>query len=317
MKAYSKEKFLDLAKLGKNKWWRYVVAILNILTVWYIGVVTTAIFLMAWVKTDNNPATNFNPEVTFQFEGLSPQILVLYVNAGFFFLLLGLYITVRHIHRRFFLSLITTKKRINWTRIAQAFIISFLMQTLAIVLAYFVDPNSFQLTFKIDSFLSFLPIAFFIVPIQTSVEELFYRGYLMQAISLIARKPIIPVLFSSVLFMIVHLRNPEVLSQKTTIGSVSIILSYFISGLFLAIVTVKDNSLELALGFHAAKNIGVSLFVSANNSVVPSPAIFSIGEIEGSLISIFALLSKYIVFYWLVFRVFPKPSTIDSHSELT
>ena len=307
MKTYSNEKFLNLAKLGKNQWWRYLGAIPSILAVWYCGVVAIAIILMIWVRIDNNPTTNFNPEVAFQFEGISSPILNLYINSGFLFLLLGLYTAVRFIHRRQFITLITTKRKINWKRIAQAFTVSFLTQILAIIVAYFGDPNGLQLNLKLDSFLLFLPIALLTTPIQTSVEELFYRGYLMQAIGLTTRKVAIPILLSSILFTIVHLRNPEVWSQANTIGLISIILNYFISGLFLAWVTVKDNSLELAFGFHAANNIGVSLFVSAKNSVVPSPAIFSIGEIEAGISNILSLSLKYAIFYWLVFKVFSKP----------
>lgn len=67
-------------------WWRYLGAIPSILVVWYCRVSAIAIILILWVKTDDNPATNFNPEVAFQFEGISLLILNLYVNSGFLFL---------------------------------------------------------------------------------------------------------------------------------------------------------------------------------------------------------------------------------------
>ena len=306
MNTYVNERFLYLAKAGRNQWRYYLSAIPSILATWYCGTVALGIIMITWVKVDNNPATNFNPKVALQFEGISPLVLDLYVNSGFLFLFLGLYVAVRFIHRRQFITLITTKKRISWSRISQAFIISFSVQILAISFAYLSSANSFQLNFQPDSFLILLLISLITTPIQTSVEELFYRGYLMQAIGLITRKVAFPVLFSSILFTIFHLRNPEVLSQKVTISLISVVLNYFITGLFLAWITIKDNSLELAFGFHAASNLGVSLFISANNTLVPSPAIFSIGEIKSDISDIFVLLIKYALFYWLVFKVFPK-----------
>jgi hypothetical protein len=60
--------------------------------------------------------------------------------------------------------------------------------------------------------LIFLPVALVLTPLQASVEEFFFRGYLMQGIALKTRNAIIPIVLSSFLFMLPHLLNPEVKS---------------------------------------------------------------------------------------------------------
>jgi len=51
-------------------------------------------------------------------------------------------------------------------------------------------------------------------------------------------------------------------------------MGYYISvGLFLAIITLLDDSLELALGIHAAINFHRSVFVTFNGSVLDSDAL--------------------------------------------
>jgi hypothetical protein len=61
-------------------------------------------------------------------------------------------------------------------------------------------------------------------------------------------------------------------------------MTYYIGvGLFLGIITLLDNSLELALGIHAATNIYGALFVTFKGSALQTPALFRISEMNVSL----------------------------------
>ena len=70
------------------------------------------------------------------------------------------------------------------------------------------------------------------------------------AISLIA---------SSLIFGIIHGQNPEI--QK--FGGV-VFIFYIGSGLFAGIMTLMDEGIELALGWHAANNMTIALLVTAD-----------------------------------------------------
>ena len=67
-----------------------------------------------------------------------------------------------------------------------------------------------------------------------------------------------------------HGANPEV--SKFGWG---IMMSYYIgTGLFLGIITLMDDSLELALGVHAATNIFAATMVTFEGAALQTPALF-------------------------------------------
>jgi uncharacterized protein len=97
------------------------------------------------------------------------------------------------------------------------------------------------------------------VPLQTSFEEYFFRGYLMQGIGSLAKNKWVPLIITSSVFGLLHIANPEI--EK--LGY--ILLVYYIgTGLFLGIITLMDDGIELALGFHLANNLFTALLVTAD-----------------------------------------------------
>ena len=100
------------------------------------------------------------------------------------------------------------------------------------------------------------------IPLQTSFEEYLFRGYLMQGIGVLAKNRWLPLVITSVIFGALHFFNPEV----DKIGN--IIMVYYIgTGFFLGIMTLMDEGMELALGFHAGNNLVTALLVTADWTV--------------------------------------------------
>ena len=124
---------------------------------------------------------------------------------------------------------------------------------------YFINPHDYELNFKPLSFLILFLIAAFMIPIQTSVEELIFRGYLMQAFGILFKNRWIPLIFTAGIFGILHLWNPEIDKLGT-----ELIWYYIGTGLFLGIITLMDDGIELALGFHAANNLVTAILVTAS-----------------------------------------------------
>jgi uncharacterized protein len=92
----------------------------------------------------------------------------------------------------------------------------------------------------------------------------------MQGASLISKTPVFLILVSAVLFMLVHLGNPEVGA-----GFVVAVLFYLTWGVFLALVSLKDGTTELAIGIHAANNLFLALVVNFSGSVLEgTPSLF-------------------------------------------
>ncbi len=78
-----------------------------------------------------------------------------------------------------------------------------------------------------------------------------------------------PLLITSIGFGLLHIANPEV----DKLGP--IIMVYYIgTGLFLGIITLMDEGLELALGFHAANNLFTALLVTADWTALQTHSVF-------------------------------------------
>lgn len=290
------QKFIALAQAGKNQWWRYLFGILFILASWQgIGAIPF-IILVFFLQNTKSPETKINPQ-NFQIEGGDPLLLYLAINFSFVCFLISLYIAVRFIHQRTFITLITPHNKVNWYRVIQGFgIWVFILAVSSIIDYYFISPGNYKLTFDIGKFLIFLPIALILTSIQASVEELFFRGYLMQGIGLKTQSTTISILLNSFFFMLLHLLNPEVKS-----GFFILAAYYFFTALFFSIITVKDNSLELAIGTHIGNNMFRAFLANYTNSVLSSPSIFTIQKLNPTSNLINALIG-FLLFYLFFFR---------------
>jgi hypothetical protein len=132
-----------------------------------------------------------------------------------------------------------------------------------------MNPEDFAFNLKLQPFLILCVIAILLIPLQTSFEEYLFRGYLMQGLGVITRTKWFPLLVTSVVFGLLHIANPEV--EK--LGN--IIMVYYIgTGLFLGIVTLMDEGMEIALGFHAANNLFTAVLVTADWTAFQTHSVF-------------------------------------------
>ena len=123
--------------------------------------------------------------------------------------------------------------------------------------------------FNPSTFLTLLLISVFLIPIQTTAEELFFRGHLLQGFSTFFKFPIVAIIMSAVLFGLLHGANPEV----ALLGKV-LIVYYISTGIFLGLLTVFDEGMELAMGYHAVNNIFAALILTNDWQVFHTDAIF-------------------------------------------
>jgi len=304
--------FIQTAHQGKNEGWRYLLGSLLILFAFIIpgGLVSYGL-LIAYITHDGDPATRLlaptevvpgEPPIA----GIGPLALFVFYNLAFIVFLVSIYLVIRFLHRRSFRSLITPVSRISWRRIGQGFGVFFGLKVIEIGLSYWAAPQNFTLNFQANQFFLFLGWVLLLTPLQIAAEELFCRGYLLQGIGSKLGKWM-GILLPSLLFTLLHAANPEVASQSDWEGIFSIIGYYFVIGAFLAWLTVKDQTLELALGVHAANNIATFLLVTSPNSVIPSPALFSIRKIEANFTSLFFTVLLMFAFTFIIFRLLRRP----------
>ena len=188
----------------------------------------------------------------------------------FVFTLLGLWVGVRFLHKRPFASLINGFEQIRWSRFFTAAAVWFGITALMEVCNYAMHPTDYTLSFQAAPFFITLLISLLVLPFQTSCEELVFRGWLMQGIGSIAKKPWIPLVITSVLFGAMHFANPEV----TKYGLLPMAVYYIGFGLFMGLVALLDDGLELSLGLHFGNNFFGATMVSFTSSALQTNTLF-------------------------------------------
>jgi len=215
---------------------------------------------------------------------------------------LGIWVVVRFMHKRAFLTLITPWKKLNWKKIFTAFFIFLAMTAVSEGIAYYVNPDNYVLQFQPVPFIILLLITVLVMPLQTSFEELLFRGYLMQGFSLLFRNTLPALIVTSVFFALMHSGNPEV----SKFGFWTMFPYYCGFGLMLGFITLQDKSLEISLAVHAANNMFSSLFITFNGSALETDAIFLQKEMDPAQMMpfyfatmfIFLLICSFVFGWW-------------------
>ena len=183
--------------------------------------------------------------------------------------LLAVYLVVRFLHKQPFVELTTSRKKTDWGRVLFGFGLITVTTLVVTILDYYSNPDDYVLQFDLVPFLILAVIAIIMIPLQTSFEEYLFRGYLMQGIGVLAKNRWLPLVLTSVIFGGLHLANPEV----DKLGNI-IMIYYIGTGFFLGIMTLMDEGMELALGFHAGNNLITALLVTADWTVFKTNSIF-------------------------------------------
>ncbi|MCH7785207.1 MAG: CPBP family intramembrane metalloprotease [Bacteroidetes bacterium] len=261
--------YITQAFKWKHEWWRYLIGVILIFIVGWQLIGVMPIMIVSFLRAEN--LTEFMDSGLTNFASLYPAKSNLYlflILSTFLGGLIGLIITVKFIHQQSLRQLTTSRKKIDWGRIFFGFIIIAVITIVFTLLDYKSNPESYELQFEAIPFLIMALISVVFIPLQTSFEEYFFRGYLMQGIGILVRNKWTPLIITSVIFGGLHIFNPEV----DKIGNI-IMIYYIGTGFFLGIITLMDDGLELALGFHAATNLVGALLVTADWTVFQTNSI--------------------------------------------
>ena len=273
--------FLELASHEKNDLgnhvWRYVVTIVIVVLFYVLGQIPLAIVAFMNIR-DPQVLMDFSETIDFSLIGVSAKFGLILIILIFAFSLFGLIISVKFIHRKKLMSVITASSSFRWERVFYAFILWFALSATMETLSYLMNPENYIYNFNLELFIPLLLISLFMLPVQTSFEEIFIRGYLMQGIGLIGFYRFVPLLITSLIFGSLHIMNPEI----SEFGLWTMMSFYVGFGLFLGIITLMDEGLEIPLGIHAANNIYASVLVTYSGGALQTDAILKMTVLDKS-----------------------------------
>ncbi|MES2800573.1 MAG: type II CAAX endopeptidase family protein [Bacteroidota bacterium] len=250
---------------GPNKapWFTHVFAVVLTILAYILGQIPLLVVIVVKdVAIDDTSAIS-----TAMIEQIGSNLFLALMLIPFVFALVTLLICYKFLFKSEVISALTTRPKLDWKR----FFLSFSLWTFLLfgmlVITFFKDGNLVW-QFNSSTFLPLLLISLLLIPLQTTAEEVFFRGYLLQVAGFNLKKGIVAVLFTGVLFGVLHGSNPEV----QALGKIAL-LYYISTGIFLGLLAVLDDGLELGMGYHAANNIFASVIVTSEWQVFQTDAL--------------------------------------------
>lgn len=356
--------FIEQAYRGKHDFWLYLVGSFMVAVAAMMGQIplTIAIFLDRGLDVVGMSQTQL-------MQSLDPNLLIFLLLLSFAIGFVGLKLAVKYLHQISLMTITTTRKKVDWGRILLGFGLIAVFSSVSILIDYQSNPENYVWNFKPMPLLILCLIAIVMVPIQTSLEEYLFRGYLMQGFGMGTRheyfsvglivtilitlilfganyrydldlgknvliafaslvilvgihmflqmkevylKPayktfnasfqfkFTPLIITSLIFGLLHLANPEV----GKLGY-SILFFYIGTGLFLGIITLMDEGMELALGFHAGNNLVGIILVTANWTAFQSESLLKdVAEPSIGFDVFLPLLIVYPIFYIIMAKMY-------------
>ena len=267
--------YLDHSRDGRGQGGWYLLGLLVVLLFWIIGgsLMASALSVALGGSSDGTAA-------------LSDWRRLIVDLAPFVLLIAGVLVTVRFVLGRPARTVVTGRSRVSLRRIGFGAVVFALLMVPAALADSLLHPGAYHFTFDAQRFVPVAIVAVLLIPLQSSAEELLFRGYLVQWTSLGTDRPnsrtsrgvgrvAILAGVSGVVFSLPHLLNPEAAGVQGYAW-----LAWFFLGAGWAWASVLDGRIELAIGAHIANNLVGVLLVGYSVSVIPTASVWTTAVID-------------------------------------
>ena len=267
-----------------KNFWYYILGSFIIILFSTLGQIPLMFFLPSEI-----PSPGSNPMEILK--GIPSNLRLFLLLISFAITVPGIWLTVTKLHDLPFISVLTGRKQIDFERILYSFMIWGTAISSLVFIDYSLNPDDYQVNFKINEFIILFIIAISLIPIQISVEEIVFRGYLMQGFGNWFNSRFIALFLSSTVFGLLHFSNPEI----DALGN-KFIVQYISAGFILGIIALMDDGLELSIGLHAAQNLIGVLLLTADWTVLQTESILKYtADPEIRTVDLLISLSLYLI----------------------
>lgn len=284
---------------GENQWWKYLLVIIfGFFGGQVLGLFPSIVVVAGQVIENPNQDLDFDAILNLTQLGYSKNFNLFMMLVPFVMMLAISMLLVNWLHKRKFSEIVNGTQSIRWGRIKYAFLIWFLISALSIVAEYFLEPELFHWNFNLENFSILVLISVIMIPLQTTAEEYFFRGYFFQSVGAATRSRLAAAIVPGIIFGLLHSANPEVQEY----GFWMAMPHYLLSGIVFGLLTAVDDGMELALGAHAANNLFLSIFITEKSAVFQTDALFYVSELALDFSALIMAIAINIIFIILLHR---------------
>ncbi|BCG84949.1 abortive infection protein [Mesorhizobium sp. 113-3-9] len=206
---------------------------------------------------------------------LASPIGILSALASFAGIWIGLWIAMRWVHGEPLSALLGVSRRVSWPDFLKGLVAVLITSALSEILLYLLQPEIARGTISLSSWLLFLIPIVALTLLQTSSEEVLFRGYLLRGLANRFRSPLIWALLPGLLFTSLHWSSASSLAINACV-----LVSIAAFALLLTLVVYVTGNLGAALGAHLGNNLTGFLLISHQESY-NSFALFIARPLEG------------------------------------
>ncbi|HSU37381.1 MAG TPA: type II CAAX endopeptidase family protein [Propionibacteriaceae bacterium] len=262
-------------------WWRSLLGALFGLSLFVLltAVVSRALVTLFWALTAADTSyADFYAE-SFAFER---ALGMLSVNLGLATLIPISWILITGVHQMRPRWLSSVQPRIRWRYLIGCLVIAVVALNGVLLISLTVEP---ALRWGPQAgFWGFLIVIVLTSPLQAMAEEIFFRGYLLQALGSLVARPWFGVVVSALLFALLHgLQNPALFADRLAFG------------LLAGVLVWRTGGLEAGIAAHVVNNVCAYLLAGLTTSIAALKAIRDISWLQAGFdiggFALFAVLA--------------------------
>ncbi|MEQ6124810.1 CPBP family intramembrane glutamic endopeptidase [Pseudotenacibaculum sp. MALMAid0570] len=289
--------FFQTGYKGRNDWWMYIVMFFVIFFTSILGQLPITFLALSKVGGDMQLFTE-SGQNNFADLGIDSNLYLFLILLSFIVPLIFFILILKGMHKKKFSWVVTSREKIDWKRVWYGVAIWGIVTIGFIGIDIFLAPENYVWNFKPIPFFTLCLVSILFIPLQTTLEEVLFRGYYMQGLALWLKNRWAPLIIMSVVFGVLHIFNPEIDKLGYTI-----LVFYIGTGFFFGITTLLDEGAELAIGMHAVNNVLAALFVTTDWTVFQTDALYV--DISEPTLGIEMLLPVFVL-YPIVLFIFTK-----------
>jgi uncharacterized protein len=271
----------QLLRTTQFTWWRSLLGVLFGLSMFVLltSIISRVVTLLAWtITTPGIPYLQYYQEA-YAFARPSGMLAA---NLGIAMLIPICWLLMTMVHQVAPRWLTSVQPGVRWRYFFVCLAIAVVSLNGTLLLSLFVsEPPDFGVQ---PGFWWFLLVIIFTSPIQAAAEELFFRGYLMQALGSLVSQPWFGVIVSSVVFALLHGTQ-----------NLPLFFARLAFGLLAAILVWRTGGLEAAIAAHIVNNVFAFVIAGLTSSIATLRAIREIDWITAAFdvggFAIFAVLA--------------------------
>ena len=260
----------------RNKWyWYIIVLVLCFIVANTIGSIPLFIVMITSIMKSGIDFSALS-NTQFSFSDMDKNVVLFAMLFVFAVMFISIILFVKLFHGRTWTEVINGTKRVRWSRFFFGFVVYGIISIVLFTISYFTEPENIEFCFEPVKFFILLIIAMLFIPMQASMEEFAFRGYIAQGVASWTKSRWWALIIPSVLFGLMHVANPEVKEY----GFWVMMPQYIFLGFMFGFMSILDDGIELAMGVHTVNNLLSSVLVTFKASALPTYALFEFKEIN-------------------------------------